>query len=101
MEFVLARLEPGEVVAIDRDTRAILHYLGARPDIDPAWMGPAIDTRSPPRRPFSEIADVYESAPRVFVFGWDEGPSQTIDASGPNRTGERFDFGLTCDVVVD
>ncbi len=101
VEFVLARLEPGDVIAIDRDTRAILHYLGARPDIDPAWMGPAVDTRSPPRRPFSEIADVYESAPRVFVFGWNEAPSQTIDALRPNRTSERFDFGLTWVVIVD
>jgi len=70
VEFVLDRLESGDLVAIDRPPSSILHYLGEQPDIDPGFVARRPSDRGWPRRGLPQIVDRLADAPTVYVFTW-------------------------------
>jgi hypothetical protein len=69
VEWVLDQIEPGELIVINDFPAAYLPYLGARPDLDPAYV-PMDQRKFLRRRLLPEYADELGASPVVYVLGW-------------------------------
>ena len=102
VEFVLGEMTPGDLIVTEGPNSAVLHYLGGRPDIDPAWRGKAVDGPYYPRARLAEIAAQLESAPRLFVFLWaTEEVSPELGDVLSSRTTTLLDYGATVLIVAE
>ncbi len=102
VEFVTQRIDPSDRVLIEHERAVVLHFLGYRPDIDPAALAPRNDQLAPPRKPLPDYITELRRAPLIYLIYWEGWPveAEVQDLVNRRRIDVEEHFGDTTVLVL-